>query len=106
MLPVFAWSCRHSRPRSIASNYTKSAEQGNADAQFCLGGMYDDGRGVPQDYGKAVEWYTKSAGQGYARAQNNLGGMYDYGRGVPQDYGKALEWYTKSAEQGSFVVMT
>ena len=33
------------------------AEHGNADAQFNLGVMYDDGEGVPQDYKTAVKWY-------------------------------------------------
>jgi hypothetical protein len=30
------------------------AEQGNADAQKCLGYMYDTGQGVPQDYAEAI----------------------------------------------------
>ena len=33
----------------------QSAKQGNADAQFNLGLMYDSGRGVRQDYTKAVQ---------------------------------------------------
>ena len=32
----------------------QAAEQGNAQAQFNLGLMYDSGRGVRQDYTKAV----------------------------------------------------
>ena len=38
------------------------AEQGDARAQNNLGVMYDDGRGVPQDYAQAVKWYRLSAG--------------------------------------------
>ena len=45
------------------------AEQGNADAQWLLGSMYEEGKGVPQDYKIAVKWYTHAAEQGYARAQ-------------------------------------
>ena len=37
------------------------AEQGDAEAQFNLGVMYDDGRGVPQDYIQAHMWYNLSA---------------------------------------------
>jgi len=62
------------------------AEQGNADAQYNLGIMYDNGYGVPQDYAEAVRWYRLAAEQGYAKAQFVLGVMYDNGRGVPQDY--------------------
>ena len=51
----------------------QSARQGNAAAQFNLGLMYDSGRGVRQDYTKAVQWYRKAAEQGVAEAQYNLG---------------------------------
>jgi FOG: TPR repeat, SEL1 subfamily len=33
------------------------AKNGNADAQFILGLMYNEGKGVPQDYTKAVQWF-------------------------------------------------
>ncbi len=42
------------------------AEQGNAEAQFNLGGMYRQGRGVPQDDAEAMKWYRKAAEQGDA----------------------------------------
>jgi len=76
------------------------AEQGNANAQFFLGVMYDKGRGVPQDYAEAVKWLRKAAEQGVAEAQYNLGVMYDRGLGVPQDYAEAVKWSRKAAEQG------
>jgi TPR repeat protein len=76
------------------------AEQGNATAQYNLGIMYRNGRGVVQDYKEAVKWYRKSAEQGLALAQYNLGFMYANGRGVVQDYKEAVKWYRKSAEQG------
>lgn len=76
------------------------AEQGNEDAQFNLGVMYDDGRGVKQDGFEAVKWYRKAAEQGYEKAQFNLGNMYHYGRGVKQDDVEAVKWYRKAAEQG------
>src|SRR5277367_6058522 len=44
----------------------KAADQGNADAQFNLGGMYEKGYQLPQDYAEAAEWYRKAADQGYA----------------------------------------
>ncbi len=60
------------------------AEQGDADAQYNLGFMYGNGKGVPQDYREAVKWYRKAAEQGLAKAQSNLGFMYGNGKGVPQ----------------------
>jgi TPR repeat protein len=62
--------------------------------------MYANGKGVKQDYKKAVEWYQKTADQGYVTAQYNLGLMYENGKGVKQDYKKAVEWYQKAADQG------
>lgn len=76
------------------------AEQGNADAQYTLGAMYDKGKGVPQDYVQARQWYEQAAAQGHAKAQVNLGLLYDKGQGVPQDYGQARHWWEKAAAQG------
>ena len=78
----------------------QAAEQGNVDAQFNLGVMYENGRGVRQDYIQAVQWYRKAAEQGIAQAQYNLGLMYRNGQGVRQDYAQAEQWYRKAAEQG------
>ena len=75
------------------------AEEGNADAQFNLGFMYYTGKGVEQDYDKAVKWYRRAAEQGYADAQFNLGWMYHLGKGVKQDYAEAVKWYRRAAEQ-------
>ena len=49
------------------------ALQGDAAAQFNLGLMYAQGRGVAQDYGVAASWYRKAADQGNADAQGVLG---------------------------------
>ena len=58
------------------------AEQGNAEAQFNLGAMYNFGYGVPQDYAEGMKWLRKAAEQGNAPAQYNLGIMYAMGTGV------------------------
>jgi len=80
--------------------YRLVAVQGDADAQNKLGGIYNEGIGVPQDYAEALKWYRLAAKQGYASAQNNLGLMYHNGYGVSQDYAEAVIWYRKAAEQG------
>ena len=68
------------------------AEQGDAEAQNNLGGMYDEGRGVPQDDAEAVRWYRLAAEQGFAEAQFSLWARYADGAGVPQDYVQAHMW--------------
>ena len=39
-------------------------EDGDEKAQYFLGLIYYKGKGVPQDYKKALKWYTLSAEQG------------------------------------------
>ena len=51
---------------------SKLAQQGNAEAQFKLGEMYEEGLGVEQDDGLAKEWYGKAAAQGHVEATNRL----------------------------------
>jgi TPR repeat protein len=99
------------------------AEKGFHHAQYCLGLMYENGQGVPQDKKEAVNWLLKSAEQknllaqslirgGYQKlhkqaaeqgdsyAQRFLGASFYLGLGVTQDYAEAAKWYKKAAEQG------
>lgn len=69
------------------------AEEGDATAQNYVGFMYDNGEGVPLNYGQAVAWYGKAAEQGNPIAQHNLGMMYGKGLGVQQDWVQALKWF-------------
>ena len=79
----------------------KSAEQGDARAQFKLGVDYFTGVGAIQDYKEAAKWWTKAAEQGDADAQYRLGMFYRNGNGVTKDEKEAVRWWTKSAEQGN-----
>ena len=63
----------------------QAAEQGAAEAQYNLGSMYADGRGVPKDEAEAARWYRLAADQGDASAQFMLAGMYALGQGAPKD---------------------
>ena len=76
------------------------AEQGDASAQYNLGVMYANGKGVPQDGKTALKSFTLSAEQGNAYAQYSLGYMYENGRGVIQDNIHAHMWYNIAASQG------
>jgi hypothetical protein len=77
------------------------AEQGDAKAQYELGGMYYQGKGVPQDYVEALRWYRQAADQRNAKGQYGVGFMYEEGKGVSQDYAQAVAWYRKAAGQGN-----
>jgi len=69
-------------------------------AQFLLGAMYYEGKGVSQDYIQARLWLEPAAAQGIARAQNCLGALYLNGHGVLQNYTKARQWFEHAANQG------
>ena len=80
------------------------AEQGDADAQYRLGSMYDYGLGFVQDFqddGEAVRLYRLAAEQGYVAALVNLGVMYANGQGVMHDDVMAYVWTNVSAANGN-----
>ena len=90
----------HKFDKSTIPEIEKAAEAGDAEAQFKLGALYANGKGVKQDSKAAAQWLRKSAKQGMAQAQTLLGWCYAGGNGVSQNQGEAIEWYSKAAEQG------
>ena len=91
-----------SRPHSDSR---EAAEQGLAEAQFDLGWMYAQGRGVIRDDAAAAKWYRKAADQGFSHAQYSLAVLYSEGRGVAQNYATALKWYRKASDQGDVMAL-
>ena len=75
------------------------AERGDAIAQYNLGVMYAEGRGVPMDDTEAVRWYRLAAEQGDVVAQVNLAVMYVDGRGVSPDSVLAHMWLDLAMSQ-------
>ena len=78
----------------------KAAEQNYARAQNSIGACYHNGKGVVQDYARAMEWYMKAAEQGYATGQTNIGKLYYFGLGVNRDLQVAKKWFQKAADNG------
>jgi TPR repeat protein len=108
--------------REAMIEFQKAAEKGNAEAQYMLGQIYEDGgmgmavpdsdgsytngrvvnfHPVPNDFGLAAKWYRMAAKQGNALAQNHLGLIYADGRAVPQDYAEAYFWLSLASANGS-----
>ena len=86
--------------KSAVEFYRLAAEQGLFDAQMALGKMYQDGKGVVQDYAEAIKWYRLAANQGIPSAQDIMGDMYESGTGVEQDSAESFRWYHLAAVQG------
>ena len=106
----------------------RDATRGDSAAQYEVGSMYQNGRGVKADRSRAIEWYTKAAGQDNAKAvsrlelmkanesrfmktealamqgdvdsQYDLGKMYEKGVGTGIDYKLARDFYEKAAARG------
>ena len=53
-----------------------SKENNDPIAQYNLGVLYTEGKGVPKNYQESIKWYRLSADQGNAEAQSSLGSMY------------------------------
>ena len=108
----------------------QEAEKGDKNAQYKLGQIYEEGKGLEKDLSKAAIWYIKAAHQGeiYSKhklkklallgievaqqwliqqvekgdknAQYKLGQIYEEGKGLEKDLSKAAIWYIKAAHQG------
>ena len=86
----------NNRPVSILSpveDLRARAEQGDAKAQYLLGDMYRDGKGVTKDSAEAVKWYRKSADQGNVEAQVRVGFL-------SKDSAEQVKWLRMAADQG------
>ncbi len=84
----------------LVSDTMQLARQGDREAQFSLGLMYDTGNMVERDPEQAVFWFKKAATAGVAGACLYLGMKYAFGAGVKQDRAKAEHWYERAALQG------
>jgi hypothetical protein len=104
------------------------ASQGSSEAQYDVGTMYLNGRGVKANRDAALEWFTRAADQNNAQAiirlklmqenearfrktlaaaetgdrdsQYELGNMYTRGVGVEIDTARAIAAYESAAGQG------
>ena len=85
--------------------FEKAVAQGDPNAMYDLGCLYQDGRGVVQSFKKTAELYTMAAEQGHVSAMNSLGVLYIQGQGVDQSNELAREWWTKAANEGNEVAI-
>jgi hypothetical protein len=74
--------------------WQSSADRGDAESQFGLGTLYEQGAGdLKQDYKRADYWYRKAAEQGNTEAQYRLGLIWAAGGDdFPSDLIEAYKW--------------
>jgi len=78
----------------------KAAAEDDADAAALIGRLYEEARGVQQDFEKAAGWYAVAADLGNAGAKTRLALMMLEGRGLPKDADKAADTFQEAAEAG------
>jgi TPR repeat protein len=76
------------------------AQAGDREAQYRLGVMYAEGKGVAPNDAEAALWFERAANQGEPMAQYNLGASYAEGTGVRKDMAAAVKWFRRAADQG------
>jgi len=82
-----------------------AAAAGDRNAQYTLGRMYYNGRGVQKDYATAAKWFREAANNGHIRAASSLASMYSDGKGVPQDYAEALRLLEPGTAEGDIMCL-
>jgi len=80
--------------------FKQPAEHGHAQAQYNLGVMYLQGKGIAKDDKAAGVLLNKAAEQGHIEAQESLGLIYAKGLGVERDWVQADKWYNIAAASG------
>ena len=81
----------------------KAAAQGDSDAMYALGTLYQQGElGISGSGQQALtyQWLEKAAMRGHPHAQNELANLYERGEGVPRDLTTAQKWREAAADLG------
>lgn len=77
--------------------WQESASQGDAQAQYFVGEIFEKGMGQAPDYEMAVMWYQRAVKQDYTPAKMSLGRLHELGLGVPKDLVKAMNLYREAS---------
>jgi len=80
--------------------YQRAVDLNFSGSMVNLAVLYREGRGVNQNFGKAVKLLRRAADKNYPNAYAPLGIMYARGEGIAVNDSKALEYFKKGAEYG------
>ncbi len=80
--------------------FSRAARQGHKNAQYMLGLLYYNGRGIKRGYADARKWFTRAAKQNHTGAQYMLGIIHYDGKGVSKNLARAAAWFGKAAAKG------
>ncbi len=89
--------------KAAANYWLADAYLGSPEAQFNIGVLYIEGKGVRENRGEAIFWFRKAAKQGHQEAQYNLGHLLLEQHDNMENITEGIEWWRKSA-QGGFAI--
>jgi TPR repeat protein len=89
--------------QSVDGELARTAEHGDARAQYRLGMMNLSGEIPASNSANAARWFRLAAEQGLPEAQRILGNLYAEGIGVSQNDSETIKWYRLAADQGDAV---
>lgn len=96
----YDWCMRPGKYKTCLGLIRPDAENGNSTAQVYLGMMYQDGKGVLQNYQSAFKWVELSAKQGNRFGHLRFGRLFRDGIGTRKDLVRAHMWFNLSAHNG------
>lgn len=85
-----------SRDAEAFQRLDTASRRGDDDSTALLGWLYDSGRHVPRDYGRAIELYRRVA-EDNPSVQWRLGVMNDLGQGLPVNPEEAVRLFRRAA---------
>lgn len=80
--------------------FSVAAKKGEADAEYGMGVLYNEGWAVDKDSAKAFSWFQKAALQNHPPAQYSVGNAYFKGFGVETNIPEAEIWWDIAARNG------
>lgn len=81
--------------------FQRSCDLGHGPACNNLGLAHQSGRGVPEDYERAMLAFERACSLGFAEGCSNQGALYEHGLGVSANLGDARRLYNLACRRGS-----
>lgn len=85
---------------TAAREFAALAEKGEAESQYMLGMLYEEGQGIAKDDVQAAYWYARAADKGFVDAYFALGQLFVHRKGERQDRMAAHHWFSLAKEYG------
>lgn len=101
LLGLASLTAKTSRSDAIAFQWlSRAAARNQPVAEYQLGTMYQNGRGVEADESQAFRWFESAAMNGNRKAMHSVATCYAEGWGTQKDLTEAARWFARAAALG------